>query len=102
MPEAIEATAEAVKIINKEFAKIPDITLREKLANAAIRKVMFQNIMSSSGRFLKRTGRVGAEEATEEVVLEPLINVAANFINEAISKVDTRFPGDLQLRKASP
>lgn len=85
MPEAIEATAEAVKIINKEFAKIPDITLREKLANAAIRKVMFQNIMSSSGRFLKRTGRVGAEEATEEVVLEPLINVAANFINEKIT-----------------
>ena len=85
MPEAIEATAEAVKIINKEFAKIPDITLREKLTNAAINKVMFQNIMSSAGRFLKRTGRVGAEEATEEVVLEPLINVAANFINEKIT-----------------
>jgi len=85
MPEAIEATSEAVKIINKEFAKIPDITLREKLANAAINKVMFQNIMSSAGRFLKTTGRVGAEEATEEVVLEPLINVAANFINEKIT-----------------
>jgi hypothetical protein len=85
MPEAIEATAEAVKIINKEFAKIPNITLREKLTNAAINKVMFQNIMSSAGRFLKRTGRVGAEEATEEVVLEPLINVAANFINEKIT-----------------
>ena len=85
MPEAIEATSEAVKIINKEFAKIPDIALREKLANAAIRKVMFKNIMSSAAKVLKTSAKVGGQEATEEVILEPLINVAANFINEKIT-----------------
>ena len=85
MPEAIEATSEAVKIINKEFAKIPDITLREKLTNAVINKVMFQNIMASAGRVLKTSAKVGGQEATEEVILEPLINVAANFINEKIT-----------------
>ena len=85
MPEAIEASSEAVKIINKEFAKIPDITLREKLTNAAINKVMFQNIMSSAGRVLKTSAKVGGENLTEEIILEPLVNVAANFINEKIT-----------------
>jgi hypothetical protein len=85
MPEAIEASSEAVKIINKEFAKIPDITLREKLTNAAINKVMFQNIMSSAGRVLKTSAKVGGENVTEEIILEPLVNVAANFINEKIT-----------------
>lgn len=85
MPEAIEATSEAVKIINKEFAKIPDITLREKLTNAVINKVMFQNIMASAGRVLKTSVKVGGQEATEEVILEPLVNAAANFVNEKIT-----------------
>ena len=85
MPEAIEASSEAVKIINKQFAKIPDVTLREKLTNAAINKVMFKNIMSSAAKVLKTSAKVGGQEATEEVILEPLVNVAANFINEKIT-----------------
>jgi hypothetical protein len=85
MPEAIEASSEAVKIINKQFAKIPDVTLREKLTNAAINKVMFQNIMSSAGRVLTTSAKVGGQEATEEVILEPLVNAAANFVNEKIT-----------------
>jgi hypothetical protein len=85
MPEAIEASSEAVKIINKQFAKIPDVTLREKLTNAAINKVMFKNIMSSAAKVLTTSAKVGGQEATEEVILEPLVNAAANFINEKIT-----------------
>ena len=85
IPNAIESSLGAIRAIRKEFAKIPDATLRDKFTNAAIRKVMFQNIMSISGKVLRESSRSAGEEAAEETILEPLINVGANFINEKIT-----------------
>lgn len=85
MPNAIESSMQAMKAIRKEFAKIPNVALREKLSNAAIRKVMFQNVMSSTGKVLKEAAISGGQEAAEEVILEPLINAGANFLNEKIT-----------------
>jgi hypothetical protein len=85
MPGAIDATLETARILRKELANVADLSLREKLFNASLRKAMYQNVMKVAGKSMKDATRSGLEEAAEETILEPLINLGVNFLNEKIT-----------------
>jgi hypothetical protein len=85
MPGAIDATLETARILRKELANVADLSLREKLFNANLRKAMYQNVMKVAGKSMKDAARSGLEEAAEETILEPLINLGVNFLNEKIT-----------------
>jgi hypothetical protein len=85
MPGAIDATLETARILRKELANVADLSLREKLFNANLRKAMYQNVMKVAGQSMKDAARSGLEEGAEEVILEPLINLGVNFLNEKIT-----------------
>ena len=85
LPGAIDATLETARILRKELANVADLSLREKLFNANLRKAMYQNVMKVAGKSMKDAARSGLEEAAEETILEPLINLGVNFLNEKIT-----------------
>ena len=85
MPGAIDATLETARILRKELANVADLSLREKLFNANLRKAMYQNVMKVAGQSMKDAARSGLEGGAEEVILEPLINLGVNFLNEKIT-----------------
>jgi hypothetical protein len=85
LPEAIDATLETARILRRELADVADLSLREKLFNANLRKAMYQNVMKVAGQSMKDATRSALEEGVEETVLEPLINLGVNFLNEKIT-----------------
>jgi hypothetical protein len=85
LPGAIDATLETARILRRELADVADLSLREKLFNANLRKAMYQNVMKVAGQSMKEATRSALEEGVEETVLEPLINLGVNFLNEKIT-----------------
>lgn len=85
LPNAIESTLETMKVLKKEFAKVPNVALREKLFNSAVRTEMFKNVFRAAKESSISAARAAGEEAAEETIVEPLINLGANFINAKIT-----------------